>query len=354
MRSMIKKWLAILISRFTEAMRDRRTWAAFREFKRAYPTPPQHQGRSLKSWLEDYFLKDGVESDSALEAVRQMGAAAIPYLVALVRFDDFERLEISSLSIKTMEVEMKRFKEENQRGDQERQRIIDLVRESERTGVRIDRPPYESTFKPGYSDYRYEFRLAALFRALRREAGPAVPELAALFDWPYGLFNISKAASALVGIGKEGMGPLLTALHHENNHVRSSVLHAMQFLDSEFEIAVPALLRCFNDPDSDVRGFAVGTLHTHMDARRILCTDEILRALIDCLSDSDETVQRHSIVAFTGVVQAGVGSKAETAIPALSRAASAGSDQVQLIARLALSCIEHPLRTGISQDKLMA
>lgn len=330
-------WLDKLIALWAETRHRQARCSSYRDFRRRYPTEPQFQGRGLDSWLEDYFLKDGIASGTALTVIGQMGAEATPHLLALVRYlhvaDEFAELHLRTIEaeIQAMAAGMKRD------GGKSEQCEVEAHLATNEPPVPLDRPANGHNAAPnpgaeeGCSLSRFEFRLARLFGKLRSDAIRFIPELSTELR-QYG--NHAEAASALAGMGKEAIGPLLEALNHECKFIRASAANAMEALDQGVEAILPSLLRCCTDPAPMVRAAAIWTTRFHVRTGHVPFTDEILRALISCVEDLDENVRIYSILLL-----AEGGAKAKAAVPALRRASSDASSRVRSAAWCALDCI---------------
>ena len=178
---------------------------------------PVHEGRTVSSWLQDLAIgrfPDMQKHRAAVEAIRAIGADAVPVLV--------DRL-------------------------------------------RVTPDPLDST---------QDIHTLSAFRALGPKAKPAIPDLVALLAPAYDAARTSRsepiaevqhrkstyAALALREIGQDSVIPLTQALASDNTKVRFGAAMASQYFLRHAKEVVPALIRTLEDTDSDVRWIAARSI----------------------------------------------------------------------------------------------
>jgi len=167
------------------------------------------------------------------------------------------------------------------------------------------------------------------FQLLGEKGTAAVPELSRLLDDENKSNAVWRAAYALASVGKSGLPSLLKALgdpRHRHRSVCASTIGQMSYLGTNASHAVPALIRCLNDPDSDLaREAAVSLGHLQLKP------EIVVPALADSLKHPDWMVQIHSVASL-----AEFGDKARSAVPALIRGLTDSSDVVRGVTTNAL------------------
>lgn len=169
---------------------------------------PVHEGRTVSSWLQDFAIgrfPDMEKHRAAVEAIRAIGADAVPVLV--------ERL-------------------------------------------RVTPDPLDST---------QDIHTLSAFRAIGPKAKPAIPDLIALLAPAYDAARRSGpiaevqhrksiyAALALREIGQDSVIPLTQALASDNAKVRFGTAMASQYFVRHAKEVLPALIRSLEDTDCHVR-----------------------------------------------------------------------------------------------------
>jgi HEAT repeats len=186
------------------------------------PSEPSYKGKSLSVWLE-YLASDDGNTPEAREAVRQIGANAIPTLLRMLRAND------SPLKTKCIEL-------------LDRQHLVK---------VRIT-PALEKNYEAGDA-----------FSALGVDAAVALPDLIQIYDE-----KISTDSQRMTAVSIGGIGPaasvaiptLLRGLQTTNDPVRGYTVYALGEIHSEPVLVVPELANLLHDSNGDVRCFAAQAL----------------------------------------------------------------------------------------------
>jgi HEAT repeat protein len=166
---------------------------------------PSHQGKPLGEWLGMWQDETGL-STNAVQALRQMGTNMIPALLARLTY---------------------------------KEPVFNL------------------------DDYDVSMGAARALIALRDEATPALPALAALMDSDSEDITL-RAMIATLGTGTNAIPCLLKGLTNQFPDVRSEAAHFIaewgaQFPDQQ-KLAVPSMIRLLSDPDENVRKNATNDL----------------------------------------------------------------------------------------------
>jgi HEAT repeat protein len=198
------------------------------------------------------------ELASAIDAVRQMGTNALPFLVGDIRARE-------ALIWKKMPVSVYR-----------RFRFISRARNAY---YRDDQGPHE----------RHD-QAVFFLRAMGPLAKPAIPALAECLDQPetaepavdvLGFYDSHGPA----GLGLDATSALLKAITNANFMVRRKAANALDLLRVDADLAIPALLRALRDPYAEVRATAARGLGYKAKAA------VVVPALIGVLDDSDRYVR---------------------------------------------------------------
>jgi hypothetical protein len=267
---------------------------------------PSYQGRALSDWLTDIEkANDEREAEPAMNAVRQMGTNAIPYLLGMMRAEDSKLKETFNT----------------------------LVSKAHIYRFRIAEASYKQT------------RAFDGFYALGAEANSAIPELTALLNNP----KIARcAASILVYISTNGVEAATSGLRSTNPLVRREIAGVlgtigivrfttnaiparMAILRAQAEFAVPALIRLLNDSDELTRARAGTSLGLLGQKPEI-----VVPALIRNLGETNGWRVPHS--AAKGLSR--FGTNAVAALPALKAIAAHQDWRVREIVETAIQSIE--------------
>lgn len=157
---------------------------------------PSHHGKRLGVWLQELGNSEAARRESAREAIRQIGAKALPLL--LQRMDPQTDAEL---------------------------------------GLRM--------------------QAVKAFQLLGPVAQPAIPSLARLLN---NKKSASDAARALAAIGPAAVETLAGGLGHADAQVRASAARALGEIGEGARPAVPALIKCLKDEDLNVRSGAIASL----------------------------------------------------------------------------------------------
>ena len=216
------------------------------------PFEPRFQGKRLSAWAEDLYVSGtlldngGIPSwqernevvqkhQKATEAIRHIGAKALPYALKLCQARD------SALKTRIEDW-------------LDAQNLVD----------------FEFT---SAVDKRLEG--VYVFSALGPVAKPAIPFLILLLN---DLSSGSTAALALYGIGPDSVDPLIEALGSRNVNTRKNAAYGLALLQARATPAIPALVRCLKDEVAEVRYSAARALGYIGEE-----SDTVVPALIKCL-----------------------------------------------------------------------
>jgi len=235
------------------------------------PREPVYQGKTLSAWLEtlgtnrmQFFDLEPMANQPAAEAFEAMGANSVPFLRRELRAKDSPLMPLANKWFAKQSFVKIRFTPASVR----QSRAVDAA------------------------------------RAIGPPAKALIPDLLSLANSGPDPLNETRAMAAL---GPEAIGPLTSLFTNKNKRARSRAVNAFDFVRYDAEAAVPALLRCLDDPEPDVRFRAAHALaHIH---KRL---EVVVPALVNHLRDSDDKVRLWT-AAWLGSLR----SEARGAVPAL-------------------------------------
>ncbi len=275
---------------------------------------PAYQGRSLSSWLADFdkdlaknprwgsvpfIVRDVTRVDQkAVEAVRQIGTNALPFLLSWVNY------EVPAWNTK-------------------------LKALLKRAGI---------SWSPGLDKESRAARAQLAFEILGPRAEAAIPELAQLTDDSRASIPARRAILALSCLGQAAVPPLVSLITNETRHLelRLRALESIAWMGTNARPAVPALIQCLKDPDSHVRSFAASNLGKLGGNPEL-----VVPALTTAMHDADATVRYCAITALGHF-----GGEARTATPALLEMLTDPQAHVRKQARNTLLTIAPELLTN--------
>ena len=228
---------------------------------------------------EDQRLKP--KQDQAVEAIRQIGTDAIPYLIKVFRSREPGLMRrLATFSFKSSQTANERF-----------------------------------------------MRSVGGFRALGSRAELAIPELSEFVengDTAY------EASLAMAAIGPQSVPHLIRALGQSDERVWQAAAEALGQILSSDETALTVLLKCLKNKDPLVRSYAAGAIG-------VLGGEpyEIVPALITSLEDPQASVRNYAALTLGRF-----GRDAKAAVPALSKALKDLDAEVSQSAALALQQID--------------
>jgi len=222
---------------------------------------PIYKGKTLSQWEAEKKPTDFDPSIStpAIDALRQMGTNALPYLIQDLRSKDalfWRKLPRSAYSL----------------------RLIIRIR------LMCGPPAWERQDRAIY-----------FLKALGSMAKPAIPALSECLDRP----EIAEQSADILGhydsIGRVGLGteatpPLLKAMTNGNASVRRIAANALGLLKTKPDLVVPALIHALKDPSPEVRSMAARSFGGYKTEAA-----SIVPALIDTLDDTDSYVRQGTL-----------------------------------------------------------
>jgi hypothetical protein len=231
---------------------------------------PVYKGKTLSQWMAARKMTDTTdprfpptpELASAIEAVRQIGTNALPFLLDDLRARD-------ALIWKKIPISVYR-----------RFRFISRARD---TYYRDRGGPYER-----------QNQAVFFLRAMGPLAKPALPEIAKCLDHPDTAESTLEVLNFYASNDQMRPGPevttaLLKAMTNGNRHVRQLAANTVGLFRVDADLAVPALLRTLHDPAADVRAISASALGYRARA------SVIVPALMEVLNDPDHYVRRDAV-----------------------------------------------------------
>jgi HEAT repeat protein len=267
---------------------------------------PSFQGRALSQWLSDIEnAKGDREAESGMNAVRQIGTNAIPYLLSMMRAEDSKLKETAITLVARLHI----YK----------------IRIANASGKHV--------------------RAWIGFQALGPQATSAIPELKALASNPE---IVRFATRALVNINPTGVEAATPGLQSTNALIRREtagtlgILGLVRFrtnaspaqlglLQTQADIVVPPLIRALNDSDELTRARAAISLGLLGQKPEIA-----VPALIKNLSVTNGWRVPSSAAKALGRF----GSRAASALPALKELAAHPDSRVRESVATAIQSIE--------------
>jgi len=254
-----------------------------------FPREPGYQGRQLSDWLADADFDQPAEKRRvASEAIRQMGARTVPFLLADLGDEKYKRFHYS--------------------------------REDHRTA---DDQSRQATWG---------------FDALGPIAKPAIPELEKILEK-----NPGYAPLALAGIGPDALPQLLKAFTNENFWVRdnttvaiANAIYSGKITAEEASATLPIAIHNLTYENSNEL-FQGNTRHRAASLLGALkqSPDISVPALIQGLGDTNASVAAECAFALSEF-----GAQAKTAIPELTRLANSTNSFVKDKAQQSLKTIQ--------------
>ena len=214
---------------------------------------PEHEGRGLGEWLDDFDKGASASYERATAAVDRMGTNTLPRLLSLLGSRDsaFDRA-MNDMA--------------------ESQSVMDMN--------------WEMAFDRHWKALRG-------FQALGNDASPAIPELAARLERAE---NPEFISFALAGIGIEALPSLQKCATNANAIVRKSSTAALGLLGITAEEAIPALIQRLQDVNAAVRQAAADSL-----GRIGKQAAKALPALNAATMDNDSGVSQAARAALTAI-----------------------------------------------------
>jgi hypothetical protein len=283
---------------------------------------PSYEGKPLSFWILHNKRPGGVVyggqmipnppsplKDQARDAIRHMGPDAIPYLVKWMQFDSWGR----------------------------------GVRQTVQEFSRKLPPSIAPTFLCKCSDTAGERAAAAAdaFSVLGDDARSAVPDLIALVNSPGQTERFGNAIRALDGIGSNAIPALSAHISNTNAFNREQTIQALMMyptLAKSGAPALPALVRCLEDPDGKVRyeSATALALRTNGDkAHAALVVPALTRCLRDRLPQCTDIEWGNMQCRMAGLL-AFYGEEARIAVPHLLQMAQSPDPHVHGFATNAL------------------
>ena len=266
---------------------------------------PRYGGRTLSEWLaicvprRGRARKPAAEVQAAQQAVRQIGANALPYLMEWMR-DGSEPWQL---------------------------KLDGMLERVASGGAAVP----QSTAYGEFVSRKRDWAMAG-FRALGAQGAPAAPSLVKLMI-ETNLPNLSAAAAEALGVtGTQGLPPLLSALNqpgHQRHRVLVNQLGYLRNMGSNAAPLIPILAADCSSADSATACAAARAL-----GKLRIEPDLSIPALTRCLA-SDDPMTRSEAAFSLGRF----GPLAKTAIPALLPLGADASPRVRLAATNALVSI---------------
>jgi HEAT repeat protein len=206
------------------------------------PGEPKYQGKTLSAWLKQMDAESEATRDEAQQAIRAIGAEALPVLFAKLR------------------------------------------------------SPGATTSQQGTASEQQAAAISA-FQTLGKKAAPAIPELIELMRQDADLAPM--AVLALVGIGEPAVAPLTETLDKDSDRLRVHAAGALWSLKAEAQLVMPPLLKGLKAKEDDVRAYAAVYL-----AGLSQSPDKIVPALVENLADAKPAVRAATAQALAKIGKA--------------------------------------------------
>jgi len=227
---------------------------------------PVYQGKTLRQWMAVRRMIDPTnpglptpELASAIDAVRQMGTNALPFLMDDLRARD------ALIWKKIPTTVYVKF------------RFIRRIRSMGGTGA--------------WERHQQAVYFLSAMGPLARSALPEIAKCLAHPDTAEGAVDILNfyASNRQMSPSPDVTTALLKAMINGDRIVRSRAANTLDLLGVNADEAMPALLRALRDPAPEVRGSAAAALHYRVQA------PVIVPALVGVLDDPDHYVRRWTV-----------------------------------------------------------
>jgi len=274
---------------------------------------PSYEGKSLRRWVEEYYLSVGWEpqtphSDPA-EAIARIGPAAIPYLLKWIRYET----------------------------PPWKKRCMQATEEI----TQWFQPSLARSGEESLEDLRADSAKEA-FSVLGASARAAIPELTRIACDPHVCrATAERAVAALAYVGSDAVLALGTVMRsQQTGSVRGSAARRINEMGTNALAVLPVIIQSVRDEEESVAVTASDTL----SALR-LTADQVVPVWIDCLHDSRFNVRWRALRYLKGF-----GTRALGAAPAVAEllkdkdydVRDAATNALQSIAPGALKEIEAP------------
>jgi HEAT repeats len=292
---------------------------------------PAYQGRTLESWLKDLRCTPcGPEHDPAANAIRQMGARALPYLLQVIARGDTEEAylaahairEIGSLATPAIPV-LKGLLAQEKSSFVAAEALVVLSQRSVIQALSDPRPKIRQS------------AVLALGYAGPRVDASAVPPLVTMLDAGGAGVDRSYLAWALGSIAKgadQAVPALLRLLADNDPWLRQTAAGLLG--NFKLERTRPRLVAALTDLHAGVRAAAARSLGGAVDRQTDdVAVQTIVTALAATLKDPDDNVRAQSAWALGAI-----GPRAIAVVPALLELLN---DSTQGVRQTAVASLAH-------------
>ena len=255
------------------------------------PPEPAYQGKSLTVWLNELESWSAETNEAAFAAFREMGPSAVPHLLDALQYRP-------SIIDKVAE------------SINERQSLVELP---------IEEDPGRRIVAASLALYGMGTNARAAFPALTNQ----------LFHT-----NALLGTIALAGLGSEAIPVLLMALTNQNEEIRNAAAHGLGWVRSDFDSAVPSLIRSLNDNSGSstplTAAWSLGRLH----AKPELAVPALVSAFTNhsAKTQQDRTIRNIILVSLSRFEES-----AKPAVPMIKAAALNDTDS--LVRNTAISAL---------------